>query len=88
MPILPGVVLLDAALHALLEAERVPCSTGNEDSTAPACHISAAKFLSPVEPGESLTISYRTSASGSTHFEISGTNRKVAEGTLMLPLAS
>ena len=87
MPILPGVVLLDAAVHALLVARGIPCGTGNSDSPAPACKISAAKFLSPVGPGETLTISYRTSATGSTHFEISGVNRKVAEGTLMLPKA-
>ena len=86
-PILPGVLLLDAAVHALLVAKDVPFGTGNSDSTAPAWRISAAKFLSPVGPGETLTISYRSSASGSTHFEISGINRKVAEGTLVLPQA-
>ena len=84
IPILPGVVLLDAAVHALLVAQGA-CGSGNNDRTTPACKISAAKFLSPVAPGETLTISYRTSASGSTHFLISGVNRKVAEGTLMLP---
>ena len=92
MPILPGVVLLDAAVHALLVAEGITHSTGssdsNSDSPASACRISAAKFLSPVGPGETLTISYRTSATGSTHFEISGVHRKVAEGTLMLQQAS
>ena len=87
MPILPGVMLLDAAVHALLVAQGIACGTHNSDSPAPACRISAAKFLSPVGPGETLTISYRTSATGSTHFEISGINRKVAEGTLMLPQA-
>ena len=86
-PILPGVLLLDAAVHALLVEVGIPCGAGKSDSAAPVCKISAAKFLSPVAPGETLTISYHTSASGSTHFEISGINRKVAEGTLMLPQA-
>ena len=92
MPILPGVLLLDAAVHALQAAEGVAHGTdssdSNSDSPAPACRISAAKFLSPVGPGDTLTISYRTLATGSTHFEISSIHRKVAEGTLMLQQAS
>jgi 3-hydroxyacyl-[acyl-carrier-protein] dehydratase len=82
-PILPGVVLLDAAVHALLVAHRAgPAAVGN-DCAAPLCEISSAKFLSPVRPGETLTISYRTLVSGNTHFEITGTGRKVAEGTFV-----
>lgn len=82
-PILPGVVLLDAAVHALQEAQGASPGTTVNGGTAPSCKISSAKFLSPVGPGETLTISYRTSVSGSTHFEISGANRKVAEGTFV-----
>jgi 3-hydroxymyristoyl/3-hydroxydecanoyl-(acyl carrier protein) dehydratase len=43
--------------------------------------IDAAKFLSPVEPGEVLTISLDTDG-GRTRFEISSNGRKVASGTL------
>ena len=82
-PMVPGVMLLDAAVHAVLQALR-PSASGDGSKTI--CQISAAKFLSPVGPGETLTISYASSASGSTRFDISSGNRKVATGTLVLPL--
>ena len=81
-PILPGVVLLDAAVHAVLQTLR-PSASGDGSKTI--CQISAVKFLSPVGPGETLTIFHTTSASGSTRFDISSGSRKVATGTLMLP---
>ncbi len=77
-PIVPGVVLLDAAVHAALQ-DHPPASV---------CQISSAKFLSPVGPGETLTISCTSSGAGSTHFQISSGNRKVATGTLVLPQLS
>ena len=83
-PILPGVVLLDAAVHAVLQTLR-PVSSG--DGVQNVCQISAVKFLSPVGPGETLTIFHTTSASGSTRFDISSGSRKVATGTLVLPPA-
>lgn len=73
-PIVPGVLLLDAAVHAIQQAQ---------GSAMQACEISAAKFLSPVGPGETLTISCRPGAGG-THFEIHSGARKVATGTLVL----
>lgn len=75
MPILPGVVLLDAAVHAVSQA------LGSSVS----CQISSAKFLSPVGPGETLALSWATSASGSVRFDISCDSRKIATGTLILP---
>ncbi|MEO7391185.1 MAG: 3-hydroxyacyl-ACP dehydratase [Ramlibacter sp.] len=78
-PIVPGVVLLDAAVHALLAMLR---------PTVTACEIGAAKFLSPVGPGETLTISLDTAPAGPARFEISSGGRKVAIGTLVLPPAS
>lgn len=84
-PIVPGVVLLDAAVHAVLQALR-PSTSGSGSRTS--CQISAAKFLSPVGPGEPLTLCYATSASGSIRFDISSGRRKVATGTLVLPWAS
>lgn len=74
-PIVPGVLLLDAAVHALLQADA--------GAAAWACRISAAKFLSPVGPGETLTMSCTAGAGGGTHFEIRSGARKVATGTLV-----
>ena len=72
-PIVPGVLLLDAAVHAIQQRH----------ASAQTCEISTAKFLSPVGPGETLTISCRPGAGG-THFEIHSGARKVATGTLTL----
>lgn len=83
-PIVPGVVLLDAAVHAVLQTWR-PAASAEGDPSSPLCQISAAKFLSPVGPGETLTISLTPSAAGSTRFDISSGSRKVATGTLVLP---
>lgn len=80
-PIVPGVLLLDAAVHALQQAH-TPQAAG--PAAARTCEISSAKFLSPVGPGETLTISCRPGAGG-THFEIHSGARKVATGTLVLP---
>lgn len=88
-PIVPGVVLLDAAVHAMLQMLRRPISHDVDGGgIGNICQISSAKFLSPVGPGETLTISCTTAASGSTRFDISSGSRKVATGTLVLPLAS
>ena len=83
-PIVPGVVLLDAAVHTVLQALRPPASGDGDDTMTP-CQISSAKFLSPVGPGETLSIAFTTSASGSTRFDISSGSRKVVTGTLVLP---
>jgi 3-hydroxyacyl-[acyl-carrier-protein] dehydratase len=71
-PIVPGVVLLDAAIHAMQQLLGQPGP----------CEIGAAKFLSPVGPGETLTITLNTTATGGARFEISSAGRKVATGTL------
>jgi 3-hydroxyacyl-[acyl-carrier-protein] dehydratase len=82
-PIVPGVVLLDAVVHSVMQALRASTS-GNEVKKP--CQISSAKFLSPVGPGETLTIAYTSSDSGSIRFDISSGNRKVATGTLVLTI--
>lgn len=91
-PIVPGVLLLDAAVHAAMQMLGLPTSDEeaggggcSEEETGAACQISAAKFLSPVGPGETLTISCSTTASGSIRFDISSGSRRVATGTLLLP---
>jgi 3-hydroxyacyl-[acyl-carrier-protein] dehydratase len=60
-PILPGVVLLDEALHAL---------AGSLQRDAIGAQIKSAKFLSPVVPGETLSLRYSTAPSGDFRCEI------------------
>lgn len=73
-PILPGVVLLDAALHAL--AARAGLQAGP-------VQLKAAKFLSPVLPGETLTLRYAESPAGGFRFEIRCGERGVASGAVV-----
>src|SRR4051812_7351541 len=70
-PIVPGVLLLDAALHALTQLVGPVAGT---------CQVTSAKFLSPVAPGERLTLRVETQAAGMARFEISSEARKVASG--------
>ncbi len=72
-PVLPGVVLLDAALHAL------------ERSGGGACgcwEIVSAKFQSAVRPGEPLTLHHEILPTGSVRFAIRTTDRAIASGVL------
>lgn len=70
-PILPGVVLLDAALHALVEG--MPGSA----------QLKSAKFHSPVQPGEVLTLHTTASPTGGFRFEIRCGDRSVASGAVV-----
>ena len=83
-PIVPGVVLLDAAVHAAMQTLR-PARSGKGETSSVVCQVSSVKFLSPVGPGETLKITCASSASGSLRFDISSGSRKVASGTLVLP---
>jgi 3-hydroxyacyl-[acyl-carrier-protein] dehydratase len=76
-PIVPGVVLLDAAIHA---ASQMLGAAGS-------CQVGAAKFLSAVGPGETLTIAVTTTSTSGAQFEITNGDRKVATGTLAWPPA-
>ncbi len=76
-PILPGVVLLDVALRALVVKHGCEIAGGQ---------IRSAKFLSPVLPGEPLALHYTLSPPGNFHFEIRNHNRSVARGTFNLPM--
>ena len=82
-PIVPGVLLLDAAVHAVMVSLHLPMPA---IGAAAICQISAAKFLSPVGPGEALNIHHGSLATGSTRFDIFSGARKVATGTLVLTL--
>ena len=72
-PIVPGVVLLD---RALLFAEQMLGRTGAH------WQVGNAKFFSPVTPGEVLTFSLETRASGAIAFSVRSTTRQVASGSL------
>jgi 3-hydroxyacyl-[acyl-carrier-protein] dehydratase len=72
-PVLPGVVLLDATLHALELAGR---------GTPREWQINSVKFQSAVRPGEELTLQHETLPNGSVRFAISTADRAVASGTL------
>lgn len=73
MPILPGVVLLDEALHAIGAARGMPAGRWR---------ISTVKFLSPVRPGESLALEYEATQHGGIRFDICAGERRVATGAL------
>lgn len=79
MPIMPGVVLLDIALNAMVDTS---------DAVLNACEISSVKFLSPANPGEVLTIQHTTpvNGAGTIRFEILAGCRKIAIGTIMTKL--
>jgi 3-hydroxymyristoyl/3-hydroxydecanoyl-(acyl carrier protein) dehydratase len=76
-PIIPGVLLLDMAMHSIAAAAGIALD---------GCTINSVKFLSPAIPGDELTVLYDTSAGGSIHFDIvagaSGA-RKIANGSIV-----
>lgn len=73
MPIVPGVVLLDEAVHAISAASGL--------NAAP-WRISSVKFLSPLLPDEPATLSFETQASGAVRFEIASGTRTIAIGSI------
>lgn len=82
----PGVLLLDAAVHAAAQT-RAAAGDGPHSSPALRCQISSAKFLSPVLPGETLTISCTSARAGHTRFDISSQGRPVATGSFVFESA-
>jgi 3-hydroxyacyl-[acyl-carrier-protein] dehydratase len=79
MPVLPGVVLLDATLHALERAGK---------GSAGYWEVNSAKFQSAVRPGEALTLQHETLANGSVRFAIRTADRPVASGLLVVSQAA
>ncbi|MES2955503.1 MAG: 3-hydroxyacyl-ACP dehydratase [Pseudomonadota bacterium] len=75
-PIVPGVLLLDAAIHAILQAGDGAAGDGIT------CQVNSAKFLSPVSPDEHLTLSWSATGKGQVRFDIAGSGRQVATGVL------
>ncbi len=79
-PIVPGVLLLDAALHHICTAHDLCVRT---------CRIVAAKFLSAVGPGEALQLSHVADGQGVVRFELRAASdaRLVAAGQVQCAAA-
>jgi 3-hydroxyacyl-[acyl-carrier-protein] dehydratase len=75
MPILPGVVLLDEALHAI----EVDLALDLRQ-----WQIAAAKFLEFVRPGDALTIEHTSGEGGLIRFTVRVADRPALTGTLSL----
>lgn len=71
-PILPGALLLDAVVRLAPNA-----GTG-------VSQIAAAKFFSPVVPGEQLIVSYVSTADAGLRWAIACGARQVASGMLVV----
>ncbi len=76
-PILPGVLLLDEAIQALAGQNGLDAASGQ---------IKAAKFLSPVSPGESLRLHFSETAAGVFRFEVLAGERVAASGIFAFPV--
>jgi 3-hydroxymyristoyl/3-hydroxydecanoyl-(acyl carrier protein) dehydratase len=79
-PIVPGVVLLDEVMHAIVTDTGLPATDWQ---------VSSVKFLSPLKPGESIIIEHEQSANGAIKFEVLceglvKDNRKIVTGNLVL----
>ena len=72
-PILPGVLLLAEVMEAL--------RAQGDHGVADACEIASAKFLSPVRPGDELTITLQASTSG-WRFDVHVGTVRAAAGSL------
>jgi 3-hydroxyacyl-[acyl-carrier-protein] dehydratase len=73
MPILPGALLLDETLR-IVELELA--------LDLAQWQISAAKFLEPVRPGDTLTIEHTSSADSMVRFAVRIADRPALAGTL------
>lgn len=76
MPVVPGVVLLDEALHAIGAALGADLS---------ACRVASVKFLSPVLPQQPVEVLHEGgegSDGGAIRFTLMHGGRKVASGVI------
>lgn len=71
-PIVPGVVLIDHAQHAIETATGLRL-----------VGLAVAKFLSPVGPGETLSVTFEQVDAG-VRFQVAAADRQVANGRFML----
>lgn len=85
-PVVPGVVLLDEALHAIesagqAEPAAAPAGTAGS-SPASLWHIGTVKFHRAVRPGELLQLEYESQPDGRARFELRSADALVASGTI------
>ena len=73
MPIVPGVLLLDEAIHVIAVAN------GQVQQN---WQIGSVKFLSPLGPGSSVVIEHEAQASGAIHFDIMQGERRIVSGSI------
>ena len=73
-PVVPGVVLLDEALHAIDSAEPA--------ADALLWQIGTVKFHRAVRPGEQLQLEYDLQPDGRARFELRAADALVASGTI------
>jgi 3-hydroxyacyl-[acyl-carrier-protein] dehydratase len=76
-PVVPGVVLLDEALHAIEIAQQ-----GQRAAPASLWHIGTVKFHRAVRPGEALQLEYEMQPDGRARFELRTADALVASGTI------
>jgi 3-hydroxyacyl-[acyl-carrier-protein] dehydratase len=74
-PIVPGVVLLDGALHAM---------AADLGLALEGCTLTAVKFKSVVRPGQPVTVHFVRTEPALVRFELASDGRPVASGTLAL----
>ncbi len=73
VPIVPGVVLLDEAIHAIV---------ANTGLAATVWQLSSVKFLSPLKPGEAVIIEHEQLVNGAIKFEVLEGSRQIVIGSL------
>ena len=88
-PVVPGVVLLDEALHAIECAQpaggAAAASAARELSSGPRAsrwHISTVKFHHVVLAGEALRLDYESQPDGGARFELWSAHARVVSGTI------
>ena len=87
-PMVPGALLLDAVLHAISETPaqaRTPAADAEQQATISqqVWQITSAKFLSPVQPGETLILSWLPAGPTSVRFAITCGTRQIASGSVL-----
>ena len=79
LPIVPGVVLLDEAVQAIVSATGLSLHTWQ---------ISSVKFLSPLKPGEAVIIEHEMQANGAIRFDVLAGTRHIVSGSLAINATS
>ena len=72
-PLLPGVSILAEVLEVVLRRPELAAQVGASP------RLGAAKFLSPVRPGTTLTLQFNAGGNG-LRFEVKAGDRQVASG--------